>query len=100
MNPIPYFICVALGIAIDATYRKRSEIAERNAYQKGYNKGYKAAEKEVIAKYQKHNELPLFDESYTVETESEAAPKRHIKTVPESFMNDLHRNGSAVIKLK
>jgi len=99
MNPIPYFICVALGIAIDAAYRKRSEIAERNAYQKGYNKGYKAAEKEVIAKYQKHKELPLFDEeSYTVETETEE--KRKIKTVPESFMNDLHRNGSAVIKLR
>ena len=99
MNPIPYFICVALGIAIDAGYRKRSEIAERNAYQKGYNKGYKTAKKEVIAKYQKHQELPLFDDSYTVETETEA-PKRKIKTVPESFMDDLHSRGSAVIKLR
>lgn len=99
MNPIPYFICVALGMAIDNAYRKRSEIAERNAYQKGYNKGYKAAEREVIARYKKHQELPLFDESYSVETETDA-PKRHIKTVPESFMDNLHRNGSAVIKLK
>lgn len=99
MNPIPYFICVALGIAIDAAYRKRSEIAERKAYEKGYNKGYKAAEREVIAKYKKHQELPLFDESYTIETETDA-PKRNIKTVPESFMDNLHRNGSAVIKLK
>lgn len=98
MNPIPYFICVALGMAIDAAYRKRSEIAERKAYTKGYQKGLKIGEKEAIAKYQEHKEFPLFDDSYSV-TETEA-PKRNIKTVPESFMDDLHRNGSAVIKLK
>ena len=91
MNIIPYFLCVALGMAIDAGYRHRAKVAERNAYAKGYEKGPKAALRETV---QKHETFPAFEESTTHEPH-----KRKIKKIPESFMEDLHNNGGAVIKL-
>lgn len=98
MNPIPYFICVALGIAIDATYRRHSEIAERKAYKKGYAQAQKENDirEEEKLKYERMRRYENFISSYN--TEPENKPKR--RQIPESFMDDLHNNGSAVIKLK
>lgn len=96
MTILLYFLCIGLGIGIDAFYRKRSEVAERKAFSKGYKKGYKEGLKDGEEKAKQHTELPLFDTSYTVAT----VKTRDIRRVPESFMDDLHNNGSAVIKLR
>ena len=90
MNPIPYFACVALGIAISETYHFRNKIAEQKAYDRGFKRGHRQALKEIKA-----DDFQTFDESYSIETEE---PKRRRQIIPESFMDDLHNNGRAVIK--
>ena len=91
MNIIPYFLCVALGMAIDAAYRHRAKVAERNAYTKGYEKGRKATLRETT---QNHETFPAFEAVTSAES-----TRRKIKKIPESFMEELHEKGGAVIKL-
>lgn len=85
MEVISYFACVALGIAIDATYHRLNKIAEQKAYDRGYKKGRKEALKEIKPE----------EEPYSVETEQ---PRRRIHVIPESFMEQLHNHGRAAMK--
>ena len=78
MNPIPYFLCFAAGMIVDAAYHQRSKVAEQKAYDRGYNKGRKQALKETETK----------------KTDEES--KKEITLIPEEFMDDLHANGKAV----
>lgn len=80
MNVIPYFICFAAGMIVDAVYHQRSKIAEQKAYDRGYNKGRKQALKETGKKLEKVTE----------------EPKNEIELIPEEFMDDLRANGKAV----
>ncbi len=86
METIPYFLCFAAGMIVDAVYHQRSKVAEQKAYDRGYNKGRKQALKET----EKKNE-----ESYTV-TPEPATQAVDIAVIPEAFMDDLHANGKAV----
>ena len=88
MEAIPYFLCFAAGIIVDAVYHRCSKVAEQKAYDRGYNKGRKQALKETEAK----NKI---EESYSVATEPETKDM-NIAVIPESFMNDLHTYGKAV----
>lgn len=80
MNVIPYFICFAAGMIVDAVYHQRSKIAEQKAYDRGYNKGRKQALKETGKKLEEVTE----------------EPKNEIELIPEEFMDDLRANGKAV----
>ena len=80
MNVIPYFICFAAGMIVDAVYHQRSKIAEQKAYDRGYNKGRKQALKETEKKLEEVTERP----------------KNEIELIPEEFMDDLRANGKAV----
>lgn len=80
MNVIPYFICFAAGMIVDAVYHQRSKIAEQKAYDRGYNKGRKQALKETEKKLEEVTE----------------EPKNEIELIPEEFMDDLRANGKAV----
>ena len=90
MNVIPYFACVALGITISETYHFRNKIAEQKAYDRGFKRGHRQALKEIKA-----DDFSTSDESHSIETEE---PKRKRSLITESFMDDLHTNGRAVIK--
>ena len=100
MNPIPYFLCFAAGMAVNAFYNQRQKVAEHKAY----NKGYKQAQKEENIRIETNNrtyrpyrtyELPA---TYNLEPETEAESKRKVHTVDESFMDNLYTNGHAVVK--
>lgn len=86
MNIIPYFACVALGIAISETYHFRSKIAEQKAYDRGFKRGHRQALKERT-------------EDVQITEESVETPKRRMRIINEDFMEQLHANGKAVIKL-
>ena len=87
MNPIPYFLCFAAGMIVDAAYHQRSKVAEQKAYDRGYNKGRKQALKETEEK--------KTEESYTV-TPEPRTQEVDIAVIPEAFMDDLRANGKAV----
>lgn len=89
MDTIPYFLCFAAGMIVDAMYHQRSKVAEQKAYDKGYNKGRKQALKETEAKNKP-------EESYSVVTELEPEDTRIVVPIPEAFMDDLRANGKAV----
>lgn len=80
MNVIPYFICFAAGMIVDAAYHRCNKIAEQKAYDRGYNKGRKQALKETEKKLKEVTE----------------EPKNEIELIPEEFMDDLRANGKAV----
>lgn len=82
MEAIPYFLCFAAGMIVDAMYHQRSKVAEQKAYDRGYNKGRKQALKET--KTQKKID------------EIVEEPQKEITLIPEEFMEDLHANGKAV----
>ena len=88
MDAIPYFLCFAAGMIVDAVYHQRSKAAEQKAYDRGYNKGRKQALKETEAKSK-------IEESYSIVTDLEPEDT-HIVPIPEAFMDDLHANGKAV----
>lgn len=80
MNVIPYFICFAAGMIVDAAYHRCNKIAEQKAYDRGYNKGRKQALKETEKKLEEVAE----------------EPNNEITLIPEEFMDDLRANGKAV----
>ena len=80
MNSIPYFLCFAAGMIVDAVYHQRSKSAEQKAYDRGYNKGRKQALKETEKKLEEVAE----------------EPNNEIALIPEEFMDDLRANGKAV----
>jgi hypothetical protein len=96
MNPIPYFLCFAAGMAVNAIYNQRQKVAE----QKAYNKGYKQAQKEENIRIEnrtyRHNRVYELPAEYNLEPEPEQ--KRNVRTLDESFMEVLHTNGRAVVK--
>ena len=98
MNPIPYFLCFAAGMAVNAIYNQRQKVAEKKAY----NRGYKQAQKEEAIRVEAYNQQTKLDKVYELPTaynlEPETEPKKNIRTVNESFMEDLHANGRAVVK--
>lgn len=96
MNPIPYFLCFAAGMAVNAIYNQRQKVAE----QKAYNRGYKQAQKEenirIETRTYRPNRVYELPTAYNLEPETE--PKRSVRTIDESFMECLHTNGYAVAK--
>lgn len=87
MDTIPYFLCFAAGMIVDAVYHQRSKVAEQKAYDRGYNKGRKQALKETEEK--------KTEESYTV-TPEPITQEVDIAVIPEAFIDDLRTHGKAV----
>lgn len=98
MNPIPYFLCFAAGMAVNAMYNQRRKVAEQKAYKKGYNQAQKeeTIRNESSGTNYKFNRVYELPSSYNMEPEPEK--KRVVRTVDESFMECLHTNGYAVAK--
>lgn len=99
MNPIPYFLCFAAGMAVNAIYNQRQKVAE----QKAYNRGYKQAQKEENIRTTNNRTYKpnrVYELPTVIETDSEPEQKRTIRTVDESFMESLRTNGYAVTNFK
>ena len=98
MNPIPYFLCFAAGMAVNAIYNQRQKVAE----QKAYNKGYKQAQKEENIRTEnrtyKPNRVYELPTAYNLEPETEPEPKRTVRTIDDTFMECLQTNKRAVVK--
>lgn len=94
MNPIPYFVCFAAGMAVNALYNQRQKVAEKKAY----NKGYKQAQKEEAIRVETYNQQIKLDRVYELPGQIEPEQKRPACVIDESFMECLQENGRAVIK--
>jgi hypothetical protein len=96
MNPIPYFLCFAAGMAVNAMYNKRQRAAECKAY----NKVYEQAQKEAIIRTTVTRKPYNPTKPYELPTQTEPEQKRPVRTVDEVFMESLYTNGHAVTNFK
>ena len=96
MNPIPYLLCFTAGIVVNEFYHKRQLIAERNAYNKGYRQAKKETAVKNTVQYKTQPKYTTYEPTIVKEPEQ----PRTIKTIDESFMENLITNKRAVIKLR
>lgn len=96
MNPIPYFLCFAAGMAVNAIYNQRQKVAENKAYNRGYKQAQKEENIRIENRTYRQNRVCELPAEYNLEPEAE--PKRNVRTVDESFMENLFTNGRAVVK--
>lgn len=93
MNTLACFAFFAAGIAVDATYNYIRKRGENRAWHTGYGRAKReeSIRKEMREKYEGNYNFPSYD----------IVPKKEnkINKVPESFMDELHTNGRAVIRL-
>lgn len=98
MDVLTSFLCVAAGIALDATYNYLRKNGERKAYLDGYDK---AKNEDRLCRH-------AYDEGKAAEQVSQMmhgvypkhAEGKHSVNVPESFVEHLNNNGQATMKLK
>ena len=98
MNPIPYLLCFAAGIAINEIYHRKQKVAEYKAYNKGYKQAQKETAVKNAAKYTQQQ--PKYKTYELPKPKIEHEQPRTIKTVDEAFMENLRANKCAVIKLR
>lgn len=100
MNTFVCFLCFAAGMATNAVYARYREIEKSKAYNKGYERGMRKAE-HMQTKEEQYDFEPRFaaipQPNYTAPPPPK--PKRKVTKIPESFMEELHKNGKAVINL-
>lgn len=96
MNPIPYLLCFTAGIIVNEFYHKRQLIAERNAYNKGYRQAKKETAVKNTVQYKTQPKYTTYEPTIVKEPEQ----PRTIKTIDESFMENLRENKCAIIKLR
>lgn len=94
MNIFVGILCFVAGMTVDAFYNHRKQIAEADAYMRGYNNSKKEEQffKNGIheGRVQEMFRRPV-----------EVSPPRHAKAnIPESFVNNMHQNGQATMKLQ
>ena len=98
MNVLSYFVAFAAGMALNAAYNYFSRDAEYRAYRKGL----RHAREEEKLRQPSHKKGRLY-RNYAFDTPI-AKPKIEKKdnkiVIPESFMDELKKNGRAVIKLR
>ena len=98
MNPIPYFLCFAAGMAVNALYNQRQKVAEHKAYNKGYKQAQKEENIRIETSSRTYRPYRPYELPATYNLEPEAEPKRTVRTIDESFMECLQANGHAVVK--
>lgn len=104
MQVLIAFLLVALGIIIDAIY---SNIKHKAAYQ-AFKDGYRQAQREekirldaIEDKRFKERFYRTVIEQPQVQTPEINSEKHKAKVIiPESFMENLHNNGRAAMRLK
>ena len=102
MQTLIAFLLVALGVAVDATYNKIRRNAEYEAFIDGYRQAQKEEKIRLNAENAKQTQFyrPIVN-TPVVPTYKEINTKKEPtkKTIPQSFMDDLQKNGRAAIKL-
>ena len=86
MNILSCFLCVALGIGIDAMYHHARRVGECKAYREGYEQA-------------KYEEKIRGERSYELYTTPQPMPKTNTYTLPSIFGQRLRENGQATMLL-
>lgn len=97
MQTLIAFLLVLLGVIIDATYNNIRRKAEYQAFKDGYRQAQK--EEKIRLANTTHPQFyrPIVNPAATEPKENKKEPTK--KPIPQSFMDELHKNGRAVIKL-
>ena len=100
MDIVSAFLCVAAGVALDATYNYLRKNGERKAYLEGYDR---AKDEDLACKR-------AYDEGKAAEQVSQMMhgvyPPKHTEgkpnniNMPESFLEHRNQNGQATMKIK
>ena len=100
MNVFAIFAAFAAGIVLDATYQHVRKENEFLAYQDGYKQAQKeeAMRKEACDQGKMDARLSFRMPVYTTDSAPRYVPKP--EPVTDQFMNDLQRNGRAVVRIK
>ena len=103
MDIIPAFLCVAAGVALDATYNYLRKKGERKAYTEGYDKA-KDEDRLCQRAYDEGRAAEQVAQMrygvYPSHTPKHAEGKRNEVSVPKSFIEHRNQNGQATMKLK
>lgn len=86
MNILSCFLCVALGIAVDAMYHHARRVGECKAYNEGLEQG-------------RYEEKIRGERSYERYTTPRPMPKTNTYTLPVLFGERLRENGQATMQL-
>ena len=88
MNTLYYILFFAAGLAVDILYNRSKRIAVNNAYKEGF----KHAKRE--------DEYYRDGVNYGMQYRAnEKLPERKL-LVPDSFMDEVHENGHATMKIQ
>lgn len=87
MNILICFLCVALGIGIDAMYRHARRVGECQAYREGYEQA-------------RYEEKIRGERPYALYTTPQPMPKTNTYTLPNIFERTFKENGKATMKLQ
>ena len=90
---------IALGVVLDATYNAIRRKAEYQAFKDGYRQAQKG-EKIRLSAETPHPQFyrPIVNPTTPATKENEKKTEKK-KIIPQSFMDELHKTGRAVIKL-
>lgn len=106
MNIVPAFLLVALGIALHALHVFICRRAENNAWSNGYSQAAKEEQIRLTAEERVKKLIPPaapalpFRPFPTEQRHPSFAKPTGYQTVSQSFMDDLHANGRAAVRLK
>lgn len=106
MNIVPAFLLVALGIALHALHIFICRRAENNAWSNGYSQAAKEEQirlttEEKVKKLAPPSAPALPFRSFSTMQHYPTTEKpTGYPTVSQSFMDDLHANGRAAVRLK
>lgn len=100
MNAFAIFAAFAAGVVLDATYQHIRKENEYLAFRDGYKQAQKeeAMRTEACAQGKMDAQIALRASVYTTDIEPRYVPKPG--AVTDQFMDDLHRNGRAVVRIK
>lgn len=99
MQTLIAFLLVLLGVIIDATYNNIRRKAEYQAFKDGYRQAQKEEKIRIANTAQPQFYRPIINPAATEPKEKKEQKKENKKLIPQSFMDELHKNGRAVIKL-
>lgn len=95
MNTLYYILFFAAGIAVDMLYNRSKRIAAQNAYLQGFKHAKREEEKYFDGVNDGiRNGMPRYTDENPVET-----PDQKL-LVPGYFMDHVHENGHATMKLE
>lgn len=93
MNVFVCFVCFGAGVALDATYN----YYRRRAEQKACNNGYQQGKREEQIRREADERVHFYEWLY----KPIPTPQKNDNIIiPDKFMDDLHNNGRAAMRIK